>query len=112
MQLFPVISQAGPLPIKSASFKAPVDGPVVFVVTGSAYSNTANVTISFSVLLDNNVIGTAQVFSNAAQTHRVLPPLFIPVDLTYGNHTCVIMASPTATDYNDHFRFCIRELCG
>ena len=103
MTLFPVISQAGPLPITSAPFKAPVDGPVVFVVTGSAYSNTANVPISFTVLLDNNVIGTAQVFSNGSQTHRVLPPLFIPVALTDGSHTCAIMASPTATDYNDHF---------
>lgn len=104
MLLFPVISQAGPLPIKSAPFKAPVDGPVVFVVTGSAYSGTANVPISFTVLLDNNVIGTAQVFSNGPQTHRVMSPLFIGLDLSYGSHTCSIMTSGnTATDYNDHF---------
>jgi hypothetical protein len=37
MELFTVISQPGPLPIQDVQFDAPVDGPVVFVVTGSAY---------------------------------------------------------------------------
>ena len=105
MQVFPVINQVGPLPIKSANFKAPVDGPVVFLVTGSVYSGTPNVPLGFTVYLDTTAIGTAHIFSNGPQTHRAVSPLFIAVNLAEGNHTCSIapMSGAVATDYNDLF---------
>jgi hypothetical protein len=105
MQLFTVISQVGPLPIQNVKFTAPVDGPVVFLVTGSVWSATANVPIGFAVYLDNTVIGTAHIFSNGPQTHRAVSPLFIGVNLKEGSHTCSIMAisGTVLTDYNDSF---------
>jgi hypothetical protein len=106
MDAFTVISQPGPLPIQNVTFDAPVDGPVVFVVTGSAYSTETNVPIGYVVYLDDTVIGTATLFSNGNETHRALPTLFIDVDLSNGgSHTCSIMATggQVTTDSNDPF---------
>ena len=104
MELFTVIDQPGPLPAK-VTFDAPVDGPVVFVVTGSAYSTDTNVPIGFSVSLDGTVIGTASLYSNGNETHRAFPTLFLAIDLAEGNHTCSIQAANgnTVTDSNDPF---------
>jgi hypothetical protein len=39
MQIQQIINQAGPLPIK-VQFDAPLDGPSLFAVTGTAWSSS------------------------------------------------------------------------
>ena len=105
MQLQQLINQQGPLPLKGG-FIAATTNPVLLVVTGSLWTTTANVMIQMNVYLDGNQIGVAQVFSNGASTHRVLPTLFIglPPLSSDDEHTIMLAApSPATTDYNDSF---------
>jgi len=104
MQALNIISQAGPLPI-SASFKAPLDGPALLVVTGSLWSPNANVPMQMSVQLDGTVIGVAKLWSNGPSTHRCLPTLFLGFQLSYGQHTLqlAITSAATTSDLNDFF---------
>jgi len=103
MQVLQVINQVGPLPLK-ATFSAPLDGPAVFVVTGSLWSQTANVLLTMAVALDGQPIGTAQIWSNGVSTHRAMPALFIGVPLTYGQHTITLTAGANViSDPNDMF---------
>ena len=74
MPILSIMNQAkGPLTI-NATFTAPTDRPACFVVSGSVWSASANQTIGFSVELDGVPIGSAQIFSNAASTHRDVVP--------------------------------------
>ena len=105
MPILPIISVAkGPLPI-SATFKAPSDAPATFVLSGSAWCQSANQVIGITLQLDGNPIGTASICSNAQSTHRALVPAYIPVTLTFGQHTITLVPSSgaTTTDLNDLF---------
>ena len=104
MQVQTIINQPGPLPIK-VSFKSPLDGPALLVVTGSVWSNAANANLTVNVLLDNNQIGTAQIWSNGTGTHRAFPTLFLGFKLTYGEHVLTLKAGNgnVITDLNDPF---------
>jgi len=100
-----IINQPGPLPLK-ATFNAPSDGPVIFVVSGSAWSATANTPVGATILLDGKPIGNVQVWSNGTGTHRALVTQFIPTQTTFGQHTITLQAlnSHTVTDLNDPFQ--------
>lgn len=95
---------AGPLPL-NIPFTAPLDGPVTLMFSGTAWSQTANVMIGVNILLDGNLIGTSQLFSNLVAEHKTLPAQLITADLGEGQHTLRIVAlnSNTATDFNDNF---------
>ena len=95
---------AGPLPIK-LSFDAPSDGPACLVVSGSAWTGTANQMIGVEVSIDGVAVGRASIFSNHASTHRAVVPTYIPVKLTIGAHTLELSpsTSATVTDFNDLF---------
>ena len=99
-----VISQKGPLPI-TATFQALGDLSMVLVVHGSVWTTTANQMIGIAVQLDGQAIGNAQLFSNAASTHRAVVPAYIPVTLTYGQHKLTLSAMPggTVSDLNDFY---------
>ena len=105
MPILSIISLAkGPLPI-SATFKAPSDAPATFVLSGSGWCPSANQLIGVTLQLDGNSIGTSQVWSNMQSTHRAFVPVYIPVTLTFGQHTLTLVASNghTTTDLNDFF---------
>jgi hypothetical protein len=105
MAILPIISQAkGPLPI-SVTFNAPSDAPVCFVVSGSAWSQSANQMLGVTLELDGKPIGTAAVFSNLQSNHRALVPAYIPVTLTFGQHKVSLLQAngSTVTDLNDMF---------
>jgi hypothetical protein len=104
MPLLPILTQAGPLPI-ATSFNAPMDGPAWFTLTGSVWTQTANQMIGVILELDGQPIGSAQIFSNGASTHRAVIPVQIPVNLTFGTHkiTLVALNTHTTTDFNDSF---------
>lgn len=93
----------GPLPV-TASFSPPTDGPAWLIVSGSVWSQAANHMIGIDVSLDNKVIGSASIYSNAPATHRALVPTYIPLKLTFGNHQVTLSAiSGTVSDVNDLF---------
>jgi len=97
--------QKGPLPIK-AQFMAPGDMPMYLEVTGSVWTQTANQMIGIQVSVDGNVVGTANIFSNAASTHRNVVPRYFPIKLNQGSHTIQLdLAANTKTtsDFNDFF---------
>ena len=95
----------GALPV-SATFNALSDAPCTLVVHGSVWSTTANQKVGFAVQLDGTQVGTAQFFSNGANTHRAVVPTYIPLKLTQGQHTLNLVQLPgtqTTTDFNDMF---------
>ena len=95
--------QKGPLPI-TVSFSPPSDGPSCLVVSGSAWTQTANHTIGIEISLDKKPIGSASIWSNAVATHRALVPKYIPLKLAFGQHELTLTATAgTITDVNDLF---------
>jgi hypothetical protein len=99
-----ILSQKGPLPI-TANFNAPGNQPMYIEVNGSVWTQSANVLIGIAITLDSNNVGTAQVFSNAAATHRPVVPAYIAVKLDQGQHTLKLSAAPgtTVSDFNDFY---------
>ncbi len=101
MSIQVIVAQVGPLPI-TATFNAPGDMPMYLEVNGSVWTQSANVLTGIVVKLDGNVVGKAQIFSNASATHRAVVPVYIPVKLTQGQHTLTLSADAyTVSDYND-----------
>lgn len=97
--------QHGPLPI-SVAFNAPSDAPSYISVHGSVWSATANQPIGIGVQLDGQNVGTAQIFSNGASTHRAVVPTYIQVKLTQGQHKLTLIqqtGTTTTSDSNDVF---------
>jgi hypothetical protein len=94
----------GALP-HSVTFTAPSDGPACFVLSGSVWATAANQMIGITLELDGVAIGNAQIFSNAASTHRAVVPTYIPVKLTFAQHTITVVAlnASTVSDVNDWF---------
>lgn len=99
---------AGPLPV-SASFESPIaGGPATFVLSGTAWTQSAPVLIGVNLFLDGNGIGnTAMCFANNDASHMAMRTTCIEIDnLSYGSHTIEIQAaySNTVTDQNDYFQ--------
>jgi len=105
MPTMSLLNQAkGPLPI-TVNFSAPSDGASFFGITGSVWSQTANVMIGVGVELDGKPIGSASIFSNGASTHRNVVPSYIPANLAFGKHTLTLvpLTGSTISDVNDLF---------
>ena len=96
--------QKGPLPVK-ATFSSPSSGPMYLQVSGSVWTTTANQMIGIGILVDGAAAGSAQIFSNAASTHRAVVPAVIPVKLGEGDHTLTLgpATAPTTSDGNDFY---------
>lgn len=99
-----IIQQKGPLPI-TVNFNAIGDGPMYLEVNGSVWSQSANNMLGIAIKLDNNPVGTAQIFSNGTATHRAVVPAYIPIKLTQGQHALSLSANSGATisDFNDFY---------
>jgi hypothetical protein len=85
---------------------APGDMPMYLEVQGSVWTQSANQMIGIQVSLDGAVIGTANVFSNGASTHRPVVPVYLPIKLKQGSHTLQLAVAPnttTVSDLNDLF---------
>jgi hypothetical protein len=97
----------GPVPV-SATFEAPADGPVMFVLSGTAWTQNAGSLLSIILLLDGAIIGKPAVcYANQSASHQALRTTFIPFDnLTPGSHTIeVTCSSPnTVADQNDYYQ--------
>jgi len=99
-----IIQQKGPLPI-TVNFNAIGDGPMYLEVNGSVWSQSANNMLGIAIKLDNNPVGTAQIFSNGTATHRTVVPAYIPIKLSQGQHTLSLSPNSAATlsDFNDFY---------
>jgi hypothetical protein len=99
-----LLSQKGPLPI-TVNFNAVGDSPMYLEVNGSVWTQSANNMIGIQIALDGNVLGTANIFSNAAATHRAVVPAYLPIKLQQGQHTLTLSAAAgtTVSDFNDFF---------
>ncbi len=105
MPILSILNQAkGPLPIQ-AHFSSPTDGHACLVLSGSVWSGTANQLIGVQLELDGKVVGSAAIYSNGVATHRAVVPSYIPVTLTFGQHTLALIPlnSATTSDSNDVF---------
>lgn len=98
---------AGPLPV-SANFNSPLEGPAVFVLTGTARTQSAAVLTGINLVLDGNDVGSpAMCWANQNNNHIAMRPTFIVIDnLSYGAHTIEITNAygSTITDVNDYFQ--------
>jgi hypothetical protein len=100
-----IVSQPGPLPI-TVNFKAVSDAPIYLELNGSVWTQSANQMIGIQVAIDGGPIGKALIFSNAASTHRTVVPIFIPLQLQFGQHSVTLSALPNSTtvsDQNDYY---------
>lgn len=102
MKTTQIISSNGPSPIiKTTEFSA---GNYLFFVSGSAWSQTANQTISVKVLIDSHEEGTLKVYTNIASSHVSLIPIVFSKELSLGTHVIELLAdSNTEVDINDYF---------
>jgi hypothetical protein len=100
-----ILQQKGPLPI-TATFNSPGNLTAYLEVNGSVWTQTANQLIGIQVAFDGTNLGQANIFSNAASTHRAVVPAYFKVQLQYGvQHKLVLSAAPgsTVSDFNDFF---------
>lgn len=102
-----LLDTIGPLPA-SVTFEAPADGSVMFVLSGTARTESAACMIGFSLLLDGYTVGEpAMCWANQNNNHQAMRTTFIPVDnLTSGEHTIEVVNSygTTITDVNDNIQ--------
>lgn len=102
-----LLNQSGQLPI-TVKFESEVDGPVTFLLTGTAYTKAAPTTLAIVLMLDGNIIGTSRLYANVNLNHQALPATIIPFDnmTVQETHTLVIAANNTntVTDFNDYFQ--------
>lgn len=102
-----LLDAIGPLP-QSVTFQAPADGSVMFVLTGTAYTQSAASITGIMLILDGVQIGAAAMcYANTNNNHIAMRPSFVQFEnLTSGEHTLevVVSVSETVTDVNDHFQ--------
>src|SRR5688572_27304812 len=96
--------QKGPLPVK-ATFNSPSSAPMYLEVVGSVWSAQANQLIGIGITIDGAAVGSAQVFSNTASTHRGVVSSYMLVKLDFGQHTVTLGPSTatTTSDLNDFY---------
>lgn len=101
-----LLDQSGPLQI-TLKFDSEIEGPVAFLLTGTAFTTAAPTMIAFVLVLDGQIIGKAALYANLNLNHQALRTTMIPFDnMTIGTHTLVISANNinTKTDFNDYFQ--------
>jgi len=95
----------GPFPV-SATFEAPADGSVMFVLSGTAWTQQAACEIGLNLVLDGYDIGSpAMCWANENGLHQAMRVTYIPFDnLTPGSHTIEVVPAfgTTTTDSNDY----------
>ena len=105
-----VIDTNGALP-KEGTYNKHRGGTLLISAAGSGWSSNKDQLIGMNVYVDNNKVGTAQVWTNEATSHKAFVPVFAVVNnVSKGKHT--IKLEPlggTKTDQNDFFRVTVEE---
>jgi hypothetical protein len=104
MQAQTIIHSQGPLPLKG-TFEPVEDGPVLFVVTSTAWSTTTDNKIGIAVSLDGAEIGSVTMLANEKSVHMTLPTLFLNGTIKAIQPQTITLTAlgATTTDFNDHF---------
>ncbi|MEM7096567.1 MAG: hypothetical protein AAF567_26425 [Actinomycetota bacterium] len=107
-----LIASNGALP-KTVNVQIESDGPALLSLSGSCWSQVADTMIGISVTLEGEEVGVAEIFSNAAETHRAVPSTYMKIMLdkewpnshTPPTYTFTInnTNANTITDVNDNF---------
>jgi len=81
------------------------DGPVVFFVTGTAWTTSAPGMIGIQVALNGLSIGATALFANEKSVHMTLPPVFLnaKVSSIQPQEITITAMTNTVTDVNDRF---------
>ena len=106
-----VINDHGQLPL-SGTYNKRAGGTLLISAAGSGWSSTKDKLIGMKVLVDNQEVGVAQVWTNEAASHKAFVPAFEVVNnLPKGTHTIKLEAlnGDTTTDQNDYFRVTVEE---
>ncbi|HVE56658.1 MAG TPA: hypothetical protein VNB22_07510, partial [Pyrinomonadaceae bacterium] len=102
-----LLDTSGALPV-SAQFESPADGPVMFVLSGTAWTQNAGNVIGLNLFIDGQGIGnTAMCYANENASHMAMRTTFITFDnLSPGTHTIEILpyGDNTVTDQNDYYQ--------
>ena len=97
----------GPLPA-SGSFSIPTDGPATLVLSGTTTTQgSAPCLTGITLQIDGTTYGEpATCWANNNNNHTAMMPIYIPVQLSYGEHQFEIntLNGETQTDVNDVFQ--------
>ena len=104
MLLQTVLSAVGPLPLTN-TFQPKADGPVVLVITATAWTQHAPGKIGIEVSLNGSAIGSVTLWANENAVHMTLPTLFLNPTITSNQPQKITISalSNTITDLNDTF---------
>jgi len=106
-----VIDTNGALP-KEGTYNKRRGGTLIISAAGSGWSSNKDQLIGMNVYVDNNKVGTAQVWTNEAASHKAFVPVFAVVNnVSKGPHTIKLepLNAATNTDQNDYFRVSVEE---
>ena len=102
-------NMAGPLP-QSMAFSSK-GGPLLLILSGSAYLGAGAGHIGVTAQLDAKSVGTLSAFTNEANSHKAFPTRALKVAAAAGAHTLILLPDPTTvTDTNDPFSVTVVEL--
>jgi len=106
-----VIDTNGALPL-NGTYNKRGGGTLLISAAGSGWSSNKDQLIGMKVYVDNNRVGTAQVWTNEAASHKAFVPVFAVVNnVSKGQHTIKLtpLNAATNTDQNDYFRVTVEE---
>jgi len=108
-----VITESGPLPLEG-KYKSR-GGKLIISAAGSGWSSNKDQLIGMKVLVNGNNVGTAQVWTNEADSHKAFVSAFPVVyakDVGSGPVTIKLetLNGETKTDENDFYRVTVVEL--
>jgi hypothetical protein len=108
-----VITASGPLPVEG-KYKSR-GGKLIISAAGSGWSSTENQLIGMNVFVNGKNVGTAQVWTNEAESHKAFVSAFPVVyakDVGPGPVTIKLdtLNAQTNTDQNDFYRVTVVEL--
>jgi hypothetical protein len=104
-------NSAGPLPLAGDTFTSH-GGALTLNASGSGWSTNGSALIGMNVLVDGVVMGTSQVFTNEASSHKAFIPISVALPgVGSGAHVVVLQPlSGTTTDFNDFFNVTVVEV--
>jgi hypothetical protein len=105
-------SQFGAKEIIDGTYNKRGGGTLLISAAGSGWSSNKDQLIGMKVYVDNNRVGTAQVWTNEAASHKAFVPVFAVVNnVSKGQHTIKLtpLNAATNTDQNDYFRVTVEE---
>jgi hypothetical protein len=106
-----VITANGPLPVEGKYTSK--GGKLIISVAGSGWSSTTDQLIGMKVFVNGNEQGTAQVWTNEADSHKAFVSVFPVVKTVSGGPVTVKLDelnAQTNTDHNDFYRVTVVEL--